>query len=189
MQILILSGSRNPHGQTAQVVEAFARGCHENDVNEVQLETIFLPAQHIERCRQCDADGWGQCRREGTCVIVDDLEALRSKMAAADGVVFATPVYFGDLSESLKAFLDRVRRTSWRHQESSGIKDMPAVGICVAGGGGGGSFSCMVQLEKVLTTSGFAVVDQLSVRRQNLPLKLELARLTGCWFASDRLEP
>ena len=31
-------------------------------------------------------------------------------MGRADLVIFATPVYFHDLSESMKAFLDRLRR-------------------------------------------------------------------------------
>ena len=186
MNVMIVSGSRDPEGQTAQVIRAFAEGCLGDGAD---VETVFLPEMDIERCRQCDSDGWGQCRREGTCIIADDLEGLMERMGAADGVVFATPVYFGDLSESLKAFLDRVRRTSWRHPEGKNLKGKPAVGICVAGGGGGGSFSCMVNLEKVLTTSGFGLADQISVRRQNLPMKLELARVTGQWFASGKLTP
>ena len=65
----------------------------------------------IERCRQCDDDGWGLCRREGRCIIEDDFAGLVDKIARADAVVFSTPVYFSDLSESMKAFLDRLRRT------------------------------------------------------------------------------
>jgi len=121
------------------------------------------------------------CRREGKCVIKDDFASLVEKLKGADASVFATPVYFGDLSESLRAFLDRLRRTI-RHAE--GIKDKPAIGICVAGGGGGGAPSCCLSLATHLTTDGFDVIDMIPVRRQNLEMKLEVLRSTGEWVVS-----
>jgi multimeric flavodoxin WrbA len=98
--------------------------------------------------------------------------------------VFATPVYFSDLSESLRAFLDRLRRTCI-HQEAGrrGLAGKPAVGICVAGGGGGGAPACAVSLEKVLATCRFDVVDMVPARRQNLDMKLGVLRATGQWLA------
>ena len=71
-----------------------------------------LPEMAIERCRQCDADGWGVCRARGSCVIEDDFAGLVERMREADAIVFATPVYFSDLSESLRAILDRLP-THW----------------------------------------------------------------------------
>jgi len=99
-------------------------------------------------------------------------------------VVFATPVYFGDLSESMRALLDRLRRTCMNEAGKDGISGKLAVGICVAGGGGGGAPSCIVSLEKVLRTCGFDVVDLIPVRRQNLDMKLDVLRITGEWLAS-----
>jgi len=94
-------------------------------------------------------------------------------------VVFANPVYFGDLSESLRAFLDRLRRTA-RHENGKRIcQDKPAVGICVAGGGGGGAPGCTQSMEKVLGTCGFNVIDVFAVRRQNLEAKKEVLALAG----------
>ena len=53
-------------------------------------------------------------------------------------VIFATPVYFGDLSESMKALTDRMRRTLFFRQvaDRSGIEGKWAIGVCVAGGTG-----------------------------------------------------
>lgn len=105
------------------------------------------------------------------------------RIKAADLVVFATPVYYGDLSESMRAFLDRLRRTITHAQDKSGVEGQAAVGICVAGGGGGGAPECCVSLKKVLRTYGFDVVDMVPVRRQNLELKKEVLKLTGGWLA------
>jgi multimeric flavodoxin WrbA len=94
-------------------------------------------------------------------------------------VVFTTPVYFADLSESLKAFLDRLRRTCINENGRIGINGKKVVGVCVAGGGGGGAPTCTVSMERVLQSTGFDVVDLVPVRRQNLESKLEVLRTTG----------
>ena len=181
MNVLILSGSRNPKGQTGRAAEALAAGLHEAGA---KTETVYLPALRLERCRQCDEAGWGLCRKEGRCIIDDDFAGLVERLRAADAAVFATPVYYGDLAESLRAFTDRLRRTCFFAPAKSGLTDKPAVGICVAGGGGGGGPSCTVSLEKVLRIIGFDVVDLVPVRRQNLDHKCEVLRLTGRWLAT-----
>ena len=147
-----------------------------------ECESIFLPQMNIERCRQCEDNGWGLCRSDGRCAIDDDFAPLIDKLAAADAVVFANPVYFGDLSESLRALLDRLRRTT-RHEASKGkVAEKRAIGVCVAGGGGGGAPECCASIQKVLTTCGFDVLDVIPVRRQNLEAKLPALKQTGRWL-------
>jgi len=63
-----------------------------------------------------------------------------------------------------------------------GIGGKPTVGICVAGGGGGGAPSCIVSLEKIISRCGFDVIDLIPVRRQNLEMKLSVLRMTGKWL-------
>ncbi len=181
MNVLIISGSRNPEGQTARAASALLRGI---EAEGGSGETVFLPQMNIERCRQCDEKGWGLCRSEGRCVIEDDLASLVDKIQGADAVAFANPVYFGDLSESLRAFLDRLRRTCTHEAGKAKVRDKRAVGICVAGGGGGGAPACTVSLEKVLRISGFDVVDMIPARRQNLDMKLQVLETTGRWLAT-----
>ena len=176
MKAFVLSGTRNPKGQTARAAEALLEGLR---AGGAKAEIQYLPALKIERCRQCDDDGWGLCRHEGRCIIEDDLAGLADRLRAADVVAFATPVYFSDLAESLRAMLDRMRRTCMHEAGKRGLAGKPAVGLCVAGGGGGGAPACTVRLEQVLATCGFDVVDMVPVRRQNLEAKLEILRATG----------
>jgi multimeric flavodoxin WrbA len=182
MQAVILSGSRNPEGQTGRAIGALISGLGEGGF---QAETFFLPSLRIERCRQCEDNGWGICRREGRCAIEDDFEALVARIRAADVVVFATPVYWGDLSESLRAFLDRLRRITRHDAGKEGISGKIAAGICVAGGGGGGSYSCAANLDNILRICGFDVVDIVPVRRQNLEAKVPVLLSTGKWLATS----
>ena len=180
MKVAIIVGSRNLDGQTARAAKALLQGIEETGG---EGETFFLPQLKIERCRQCDDGGWGQCRAEGSCVIEDDLPDVVDRLESAGAAVFANPVYFGDLSESLRAFLDRLRRTCMHKDGKRRIDGKPAVGICVAGGGGGGAPACCVSLEKVLQRCGFDVVDMVPARRQNLRFKLDVLRETGKWLA------
>ena len=107
MQAFMISGSRNPEGRTARCAQAIARGLAKAGGKS---ELVFLPTMKLERCRQCEADGWGICRSEGRCIIEDDFASLVEKLQAADVAVFLNPVYFRDLAESMRGFLDRVRR-------------------------------------------------------------------------------
>lgn len=189
MQILILSGSRDHEGQTARAINAVGKGITDAGGSS---ETIFLTESKLERCRQCEQDGWGLCRKEGRCVIEDDFSSLVEKIEAADFVVFATPVYFGDLSESLRGFLDRLRRIRHLKMIRAGRRpgsfpeeeDIPAIGLCYAGGSGMGTISCCANLEGILQTCGFDVVDMIPARRQNLEAKLPMLELTGKWLVT-----
>ncbi len=180
MKVMMISGSRNPAGRTAQCANAIAKGLAEAGATS---ELVFLPAMKIERCRQCEADGWGICRREGRCIIDDDFAVLLEKMKAADAVVFANPVYFRDLSDSMRSFLDRVRRLKFM-QPDRPMEGKPAVGVCLAGGSGNFAPSAGYILDTVLQMCGFDVVDMVNVRRQNLDIKLPMLEATGRWLAT-----
>jgi multimeric flavodoxin WrbA len=144
-----------------------------------ETETVHLADLDIERCRMCDERGWGQCRREGACVIEDDFAGVVAGLEAADGFIFATPVYFGDLSESARAFTDRLRRISTGKPDRNFLGDLPTVGIAAAGGSGGGTTSCMASMEKVLGTPGCFVVDLIPVARRNRHYKAEVMKAAG----------
>jgi len=179
MKTFAVIGSRNPEGKTARATDALLQGAAAAGSS---ADSILLPEKRIERCRQCDERGWGLCLTDGRCAIEDDFGPVMEGLRDADVAVFATPVYFGDLSESMRAFLDRLRRCLRFEPRRAGIEEMPAVGICVAGGGGGGATSCALSLEKALATCAFNVLDVIPVRRQNLELKLDILRRTGEWL-------
>jgi multimeric flavodoxin WrbA len=186
MKVLFISGSRNREGQTARAIKAIQKGVKEA---KGKTEVIFLTELSLERCRQCDPDGWGLCRKEGRCIIEDDLPMLTEKVKAADVLVFANPVYFGDLSESMRAFLDRFRRTLFKPGAAPrpGFPmggGTPAIGLCYAGGSGNGTISCAATLERVLQTCGFDVVDMIPVRRQNIDTKILMLEMVGKWLAA-----
>lgn len=182
MTIVAVSGSRNPDGQTARAIKAFLNGVEAKGGN---TRVHYLPELALERCRQCDANGWGQCRDASGCTIEDDYESTVESIVSADGVLFATPVYYADLAESLRSFLDRLRRVVREAGGMRGVDGKPAVCLCVAGGGGGGAPWCAVQLEKNTATIGFDIRDIVPARRQNLDHKCKVLESTGAWFVGE----
>ncbi len=187
MQTLIISGSRNPEGRTARLINALRQGITKAGGDS---ECLFLPLMKIEHCRQCNADGWGICRIEHRCIIEDDdFPAIVEKVKQADLVVFATPVYFADLRDSMRVFLDRLDRI----RTVVGVRGMPpvpteqstpAIGLCYAGGSGNGTTSCAMNLERILQVCGFDVVDMIPARRQNLEAKLPILEQVGAWLVT-----
>ncbi len=97
--VLIISSSLRPNSNSDALAEAFARGAAEAGN---QVETISLKGKDIRFCKGCLA-----CQQTQKCVIADDAPAIVQKMYGADVLVFATPIYYYELSGQLKTLLDR----------------------------------------------------------------------------------
>jgi multimeric flavodoxin WrbA len=185
VKTLVIMGSRNPEGKTAEAAKAIVRGV--TDAGG-ETETVFLTALKLQLCQQCEQDGWGKCRSEGVCILKDDFDTVCEKVAASDVVIFANPVYFMDLSESMRAFLDRYRRVTFPKVMAAGPGGAPdkktAVALCYAGGSGNGTTACAANMERILQICNFDVVDVIPCRRQNLEAKLPMLEYEGRWLAT-----
>jgi len=149
-----------------------------------EVEFVHLNRLNIAACQACN-DGWGTCRSEGVCVQKDDLEALREKVADADALVFSTPVYFGDLSESAKCLFDRWRRCEVADREGSSLKGIWAIGIAAAGGSGGGAVTALRNLEGVLRWLQFGIFDLVPVTQRSKVHKLAMLEQAGRRLAEE----
>lgn len=184
MKVAAIIGSRNQKGQTAQAVDACLKGFEQANAD---IESFFLPTCNIERCRQCEDSGWGLCLTEGRCVIEDDFAGIIDSVSNSDVVIFATPVYYGNLSESIRSFLDRMLRICHHDDGMVRIKGRSAVCISVAGGSGGGATSCSRSLEFILEVCKLNILDIIPVRRQNMKLKEAVLQMTAKWIATEEL--
>lgn len=98
-KVLILSGSPRKEGNSDILCDQFAKGATE--AGHV-VEKIRVAEKNIGYCRACYA-----CKRDGTCVIRDDMAEILQKMIDADVLVLASPVYFYAIDAQLKAVIDR----------------------------------------------------------------------------------
>ena len=175
MRVVAIQTSPNEDGLTATMAEAVLEGAREEgaDTTLIRAKSLDLAA-----CRQCQ-DGWGRCRSEGVCVIDDDLAQIRQALYEADGFVLATPVYFGEVSEVTKNFLDRLRRTEAGRGFDTDLTDTWGIGIAAAGGSGGGIVSCQQVLERYFQHLRCRIFDMIPVTRFTRVYKVNTAREAG----------
>ena len=181
MRILAIQSSPNEDGLTAKTAKMVLNGA---EAEGATIELINLNQLIIKPCIACDG-GWGQCRREGKCVQDDEFQLLRDKMHAADATVFATPVYWGDLSESAKIFLDRLRRCEV-NSEFKALNGKIAFGIASAGGTGNGCVKALLHLEDYIRRVGFTVFDLVTVTQVSKEHKLPMLEKAGHRLAKMR---
>lgn len=97
--ILIVVGGGRRHGNTAQLVDAFARGARDAGHH---TKIVSLLETEVKGCMGCNA-----CRYGKPCVIKDGFNGLIPQIEAADLLVFASPLYFWTVSSRIKAFIER----------------------------------------------------------------------------------
>lgn len=173
MSIPVIWASPNLDGLTAACKEAALQGIREAGR---EGESIQLNALSIERCRVCGS-GYGDCREKGTCIIQDDLAAVYQKLVDAEAAVFVTPVYWHDLSEPLKALMDRIRRLETVHNHF--LKEKPCIFVAAAGGSGRGTSYCMLNMEETLGHIGMFARDRLPVTRFSRGYMLDAIRASA----------
>lgn len=102
--ILILSGSPKKNGNTAALIEWAAEGAVSKgaSVEVVPLAFLHYKFPGCTSCRAC------QKNEAYECVIADDVAPVLRKMASADVIVMATPLYFFAASAQLKILMDRM---------------------------------------------------------------------------------
>ncbi len=97
--ILVIQGGGRPKGNTAQLIDRFAKGA--TDAGNT-VEVISLMKNEVKGCLGCNA-----CRYGKPCVQKDAFNDLAPKIKAADCLVFASPLYFWTVSARIKAFIER----------------------------------------------------------------------------------
>ena len=99
--ILILTGSPRPNGNSFILADAFAKGAEAAGHTVRRFDTA--PAE-IDGCRACN-----QCFKHGNaCVFDDDFNILAPRLEEADVLVLATPLYWFSFPSQLKAALDKL---------------------------------------------------------------------------------
>lgn len=98
-KILIISTSLRNHSNSEGLADAFAEGAR---AAGHAVEKISLRNQSIAFCKGCLA-----CQTLGRCVIADDAICITEKMRQAEVIVFATPIYYYEMSGQMKTLLDR----------------------------------------------------------------------------------
>ncbi len=99
MKVVAIIGSPRKNGNTEQLAAHTLKAVAEEGI---ETEIIPLAGKDIRPCNACLA-----CTDSGECSINDDLQPVYQKMAEADGIILASPVYYGSCTALLKALIER----------------------------------------------------------------------------------
>lgn len=100
MKVLILNGSPRKGGNTSIALDEMVK-IFETD--GIEAEVVQVGNKAVRGCIAC-----GTCAEKGKCVFDDVVNELAPKFQAADGLVIASPVYYGSANATLIACLDRL---------------------------------------------------------------------------------
>lgn len=114
MKIIILNASPRKNGNTKKMCESFSKGVTEQGG---EVEIINLYDIDFKGCRSCFACKLKGGKNFGRCAYPDGLTPILDKVAQSDGVVFATPIYYGDITGVMKSCTERLLFPFFEYKE------------------------------------------------------------------------
>ena len=99
-RVIVISTSLRRGSNSDMLAERFAAGA--KDAGH-EVEKLTLVGKDIQFCRGCMA-----CQKLGRCVIQDDVNAIMARVLESDVVVWATPIYYYEMSGQMKTLIDRM---------------------------------------------------------------------------------
>jgi len=100
MKIVTLLGSPRSGKNSASIANRFTETATQLGAATTTYELNRLAYRGCQGCYACK-------KTHDHCVLQDDLTEVLNEVQAADLVVLASPVYYGDVTAQLKGFIDR----------------------------------------------------------------------------------
>ena len=105
-KIVIIDGGPRKNMNTAQLLQQFADGAKSAD-SDIEVKTIRLYDLDYKGCMSCMA-----CKLKGKasniCRFKDALTPVLEDIAVAYGIVLGSPIYFGEVTGQMRAFMERL---------------------------------------------------------------------------------
>lgn len=99
MKVIAIIGSPRRNGNTEILAAHTLKAIEEEGI---ATELVHLAGLDIKPCTACMV-----CTKKEECSIKDDFAPVYEKMKEAQGIILASPVYFGSCTALLKALIDR----------------------------------------------------------------------------------
>ncbi len=144
MKVLLINGSPNSKGCTKTALSIVAETLEKEGI---EAEIIQVGNKIVRGCIAC-----GKCSEKGMCVFDDCVNEVAAKFRDCDGLVIASPVYYGSANGTLVSFLDRL------FYSSSSIDKTMKVGASVVSARRAGTTATFDELNKYFTISNMPIV-------------------------------
>jgi multimeric flavodoxin WrbA len=100
--VVVIFGSPRKNGNTHILVE---EACQALSSRGIGHEIFFLNNLKIQGCQACY-----YCKRKNVaeCAIQDDMQMIYAAIKKSDGLLIASPIYFGGVTAQTKLWVDRM---------------------------------------------------------------------------------
>lgn len=98
-KVLIISASQRVNSNSDILAKKVLQGVLDSGK---EAEYVALKDKNIAFCKGCLA-----CQKLKKCVIKDDANEITDKICEADVIVWATPIYYYEMSGQMKTMIDR----------------------------------------------------------------------------------
>lgn len=149
MKVIGFNGSARKDGNTSVLIQ---KVFDELEAEGIETRLVNLGPQSVNGCLACM-----KCfeNKDGHCVQKKDgLNDWLDEMAAADGIILGTPVYFANISGQIKCFMDR----AWMVARANDNMFKRKVGAAVVAARRAGAVSAFHALNTYFTISEMIVV-------------------------------
>ncbi|MDR3075584.1 MAG: flavodoxin family protein [Candidatus Methanoplasma sp.] len=102
MKVIALNGSPRLVGNTSNILNEISDEMEKEGIETEQIQLYSSEFTPCNDCRSCEIRG------DGRCILEDDsLNDIIDRMRKADGLILASPCYYGAYSSQMKIFLER----------------------------------------------------------------------------------
>jgi multimeric flavodoxin WrbA len=147
MMVVGISGSPRKGGNTEFLLSEAMAVAKERGF---EIERLLCSELSVGFCKDC-----GTCAKGKPCPEEDDTPTVLDALLKADGIIVASPVYFGSVTAQLKAIFDR---TIPLRRQGMKLKDKVGCGITVGGARNGGQEKAMESIHAWMHIQGLIVV-------------------------------
>jgi multimeric flavodoxin WrbA len=105
MKIMAVNGSPRKTWNTATLLKKALKGAASQGA---ETELVHLYDLNFKGCISCFACKTRGGKSYGRCAVKDDLRPILNKIAAADGLILGSPIYFGIVTGEMRSFMERL---------------------------------------------------------------------------------
>ena len=102
MKVIALNASPRLVGNTSNILNEVLDSIEKEGIETEQIHLYSFSMTPCNDCRSCEIRGDGRCILED-----DELNSVVDALRGADGIILATPCYYGACTAAMKIFMER----------------------------------------------------------------------------------
>lgn len=103
MKVIAINGSPRLIGNTSSALEIVLAELEKEGIETEHIQLFQSDLLACNACMSCSLRGDGRCLNEN-----DSLNEYLEKILEADGLILASPTYYGSMTSVMKTFLERI---------------------------------------------------------------------------------